>query len=243
MRREGVRAPVWIALAASGAFLALVLASHLSGTGGAGVVASPAMDASARPARRPVAPAMRPSTPADRRYGESRASATVAPPGAGPPAPSPETTPSYGLSLPRDERSAELVGLEREAADLAESNALLDPDDVEARLAQLERLPGETSDDFARRLEVARERILTDELLLQQRLGELFETTVYPPGFPVERAVVTVERQLIGQLPPEDRAASLRLALEDDVIGRAEPRFEAAAPADAREAASEAPAL
>jgi hypothetical protein len=137
-------------------------------------------------------------------------------------------------SAAADRRSAELVGLERDASNLAEATGLVDRDAIEAQLAAIEEIPGETDEDFARRLDAERERIGSDEILVQRRLGELYATTVYPLGFPVERAVAATERQWIRELPQNERAILLRQALDDpNDFGRAQPRYEGFLAADA----------
>ena len=130
-------------------------------------------------------------------------------------------------STPADVRSGELVGLEREAADLALAEGLVDSEALDAAVAELRAAPGESPSDFERRADALREGIASSELLVQQRLAELYEATVYPYGFPVEQVVVPQERQQIGALPPEDRAALLRRVLEGWAPTRPTPRFEA----------------
>ena len=125
-------------------------------------------------------------------------------------------------------RSAELVGLEREAARQAEAASFVDLEAIEAALAGMPHLPGEGEAELGRRLDGERERLMSDEFLLQYRLSQLFESTTYPPGFDVERDVVAPERQRVAALPAEDRVTEIRNALESWEPGRASPRFEGA---------------
>jgi hypothetical protein len=127
-----------------------------------------------------------------------------------------------------ERRSGELVSLEREAAQLAEAAALLEPDALEQRLAELPRMAGEAEAARRRRLDEERERLLSREFLLQYRLAQLYRSADYPPGFDLERDVVGPERQRIAELPPQDREIEIRHALESWQPGRATPRFEGA---------------
>jgi len=118
------------------------------------------------------------------------------------------------------------VTLERDATELAVAEGLLDPEALEATVASLEPAPGESPDALARRGAALREQLASSELLVHHQLSELFSGTVYPHGFPVEQVVVPQERQLVGQLPPEERAARLRVILDGWQPTRPEPRFE-----------------
>jgi hypothetical protein len=215
----GVRAPVWIALAASGAILVAAVAATFEGA--PGELAPRAREA--RAPRRPEsaaaiaapAPARRPAPVAAHTPAEEEP-LVPSQPRAADPAPEP----------PEDRRSPTLVGLEREAAALVEASGVVDPSATAARVAELEPVQGESPADFERRREALRERLGSEALLLERRLGELYDTTVYPIGFPLEQTVVAQERQWIGTLPAADRETMLRNALEERELKRAEPQFE-----------------
>jgi len=231
----GVRPQLFVPLAAAAALLAA--ASWWHGARQAGPSAPPADRAAAaaprpegaregagarlrfagRELRRQAPPRVLPSAGVTRGSVEASgprtagaASAPSAPP-AGPPA--------------LRERSGELAGLEREAAGLATARGLLEPEALDARLAELEPAPGESPRDFERRVEDERERLAAEEVLVQHRLAELYETTIYPPGFQVEEIVAAQERQLVRALPPADRSERLRNALGSWEPHRAQPRF------------------
>jgi hypothetical protein len=216
----GVRAPVWIALAASGAILVAAVAATFEGA--PGELAPPAGEARTPrlPERRPpvAAPARaRRSAPVLAREKVETEPLVRSQPRAEEPAPEP----------PReDRRSPTLVGLEREAAALVEASGVVDPSAIAARVAELEPGLGESPADLERRREALRERLGSEALLLERRLGALFDTTVYPIGFPLEQTVVAQERQWIGTLPAADRETMLRNALEERELKRAEPQFE-----------------
>ena len=219
MNRCGVRAPVWIALAASGALLAGAVAFTLAGEAPGERGAQVALP---RRAHGKVAEATRAAAPPDRvvktiaaRVGRAQEGAAAKPPDL--PAAEP---------IGEDRRSPSLVGLEREAAGLAEAGGLLDPVQVEARLASLSRGAGESAADFARRVEARRDRLGSEALLLERRLAELYETTVYPIGFPVVQVVEAQERHWVASLPDADREEMLRNTLAEREVRPAEPRFE-----------------
>jgi hypothetical protein len=217
--RCGVRAPVWIALAASAALLAGAVAVTLSGeTPGE---RSPRA-ASARRAPEKLKAARTVALPhRAAKMIAARVRPTEGGAGSEPPA-LPAAEP-----IREDRRNPSLVGLEREAAGLAEAGGLLDPVQLEAHLASLPRGAGESPADFARRMEAQRDRLGSEALLLERRLAELYETTVYPIGFPVEQVVAAQERQWIASLPDADREEMLRNALTEREVRPAEPRFEA----------------
>jgi len=216
----GVRAPVWVALFASAAFFAAALTwGGDDASSGPERTGREARMRASRPAT--VAPALAPA-PARREPREPRATRRVVSAAARPP----ETASRRIAPPPADVRSGELVGLEREAAELAASEGLVDLAALDAAVAALEPAPGESPTDFARRADALRESLASSELLVQHRLSELFESTVYPHGFPVEQVVVPQERQLIGSLPQEERAALLRGILEQWEPAPAQPRFE-----------------
>src|SRR5262249_47320853 len=123
------------------------------------------------------------------------------------------------------------VGLERDAVDAAESGDLLDRDEVEAQLAKLHRAPGESPRDFAERVDATRDRIWSNELLVQSKLDELYGSGTYPAGYQID-ALVAQERQMVEQMPPEDGAERLRIVLEVFEPHRPAPTFEEKAPED-----------
>jgi hypothetical protein len=129
-------------------------------------------------------------------------------------------------------RPGELVSLEREALRSLSALPREDADalaaEVAAELAVLEPEPGESPRAFEERREDARGRLVSDELLLRARLAELYAQQVYPYGFPVERIVAWMERQLVQALPAADRAAALRQLAESGPPARPRPRFETA---------------
>jgi len=224
----GIRPAVWVALAASSGALAAAIAFTIGSTGAGEPARIPS--AVVQPSRSvnavvtvPPSGASAARRPQAAQVGDADAGAVPAV-GAGP-ALAPASDP------PVDRRSSELVGLERDAADLASGSGLVDVDALDAQLASAPRRPGEGDAEWERRIEVERERILSEEVLVQRRLVELFEGTVYPLGFPVEQVVAAQERQWIRDLPGEDRAILLRQALEDErEPARAEPRYEGFAP-------------
>jgi hypothetical protein len=170
----------------------------------------------------PVAPAREETRRGSFRSGASRVAGAAAGP-----SPPPASSAALGPAAParRPERTGELVSLEREAADRALGERLVDPASVESRVDALEPQPGETPEDFAQRVDATREGLLSDELLLQWRLSEIYKGTLYPYGFPLQETVVATERQWIAALPPEDRAALLRIVSESWQPTRPRPRF------------------
>ena len=125
--------------------------------------------------------------------------------------------PAEVASLERDALRS-LTALEREDADALEA-------EIDAEVASLEAAPGESPAELAARRDDTRARLVSDEFLLRARLSDLYAQQVYPYGFPVERDVVPMERRLIQGLPPADRAALLRQALDAGAPGRPVPQF------------------
>lgn len=121
--------------------------------------------------------------------------------------------------------SPELATLERAAADLALRSELVDEARVEAQLEALEPLPGEGQAAFEERLALERERLLSDEVLLQYRLANWYASVVYPHGFPVVSLVEQPERQLVGMLPPDAKAQELRFVVDNWEPKRPKPHF------------------
>jgi hypothetical protein len=179
------------------------------------VAAAPPSGAALRFAGRrlgPPPPAAAPEAP----RGAPPAAAAQPRPGAEQPAPPPPPARSFAPAL---------ATLEREAAGRALAGRLVDEETLEARLAALAPGPGESRRAFEERVAVERERILADEILVQQRLALAYANVVYPAGFPVASVVEAQERQLVAALPPEGRAEELRWALDHGDGVRAEPRF------------------
>jgi hypothetical protein len=198
----------------------LLLLAALRGMAGRGCSPEPRTEVRIAPAPRPSE--VHSGPPAGVRF----AGRLLEPSTRRPSGPPPARAEAPGEPAPLPElRSAELVGLEREAARRAEGVALVDPDGLDAALASLPRLPGEAEAALRRRLEDERERLLSREFLLQYRLAQLFASTEYPPGFDLERDVVAPERQRVAELPAGDRLIEIQNALESWEPGRASPRF------------------
>jgi hypothetical protein len=146
----------------------------------------------------------------------------------------PGTSPAeLAAAPPAPPRPPEVVSLEREALRSLSALPREDADalaaEIEAELAVLEPEPGESPRAFEERREDARGRLVSDELLLRARLAELYAQQVYPHGFPAERIVASMERQLVQALPAVDRAAALRQLAEGRPPARPPPRFESPA--------------
>jgi hypothetical protein len=112
-------------------------------------------------------------------------------------------------------QAAELASLEDEASRHA-AGLGKDSPEVEEALRGLKPNQGESPDEFARRVDDQRRRLLANAYLVEAAMREDLESGVYPPGFPAEQRAREAAQAAVNnyELNTDAKMTFLRRALE-----------------------------